>query len=65
MAGETSKSNPSLLIIGVVTFIVAAFFIGNVVAYTYAKQMYPSKPKKALGKKQMKRNALKKGVQSS
>ena len=32
MAGETSKSNPSLLIIGVVTFIVAAFFIGNVVA---------------------------------
>ena len=32
MADQT-KSNPAFLIIAVVTFIVAAFFIGNIVAY--------------------------------
>ena len=34
MADET-KSNPAILIIGVVTFIVAVFFVGNIVAYVH------------------------------
>ncbi|KAJ8899938.1 hypothetical protein K2173_019643 [Erythroxylum novogranatense] len=54
--------NPGLIVLLVVGGLVLTFLIGNYALYVYAKKNLPSKKKKPVSKKKMKRERLKQGV---
>lgn len=59
---DSSESNPTYLIIGIIVTLVLIFFVGNIWAYTEATKRFPKKPTKRMGAKARKREVMKKGV---
>mmetsp|Transcript_38902 Transcript_38902/g.74535 ORF Transcript_38902/g.74535 Transcript_38902/m.74535 type:complete len:86 (+) Transcript_38902:100-357(+) len=60
---RSSSGNPAMVVLVCVVGTLLAFLVGNTFLYYYAQQKFPSKKKKTLGKKQIKRRALKNGLQ--
>jgi hypothetical protein len=54
--------NPVPIILGVTVTVVLIFLVGNVLLWYYAQQNAPPRPKKKLGAKKTKREALKRGL---
>lgn len=60
---EAAKGlNPGVVVLIVVLGLVLFFLVGNYVLYVYAQKTLPSKKKKPVSKKKMKRERLKQGV---
>lgn len=54
--------NPGLIVLLVVGGLVLLFLVGNFALYMYAQKTLPTKKKKPVSKKKMKRERLKQGI---
>lgn len=54
--------NPGLIVLLVVVGLLLIFLVGNYVLYSYAQKTLPTRKKKPVSKKKMKREKLKQGV---